>query len=163
MPLYYNCLNTGRPGPKDQVVWAHYSDVENSPLYPFGHGLSYSEFLYSNLNVEVRVKHVEVTVRVENTSSIDGEEVVQLYIRDRVASISRPVRELKAFRKLNIPAGEGADLRFELSAKDLGFYDAQGQFRIEPGQFEIHVGGSSQTQLSALIELPAAEIKNLVS
>lgn len=152
LPLYYNCLNTGRPGPKDQVVWAHYSDVENSPLYPFGHGLSYSEFLYSNLNVEVTVKHVEVTVRVENTSSIDGEEVVQLYIRDRVASISRPVRELKAFRKLNIPAGEGADLRFELSAKDLGFYDAQGQFQIEPGQFEIHVGGSSQTQLSALIE-----------
>jgi beta-glucosidase len=161
LPLYYNCLNTGRPGPKEQVVWAHYSDVENSPLYPFGHGLSYSHFAYSNLVLNVETDHVEVRASIENTSAIDGEEVVQLYIRDRVASISRPVRELKAFRKIAIATGDRVEVSFQLHAKDLGFYDAHGVFQVEPGQFEIHVGGSSQTELSGLVELSSAQVNDL--
>ena len=100
LPLYYNYLNTGRPGPKDTVVWAGYSDIENSPLYPFGHGLSYSRFDYSELNARFEDEQVRVSLAITNAEGASGEEVIQVYIHDRVASIARPVRELKAFRKL---------------------------------------------------------------
>lgn len=158
LPLYYNHLNTGRPHQKEQVIWANYSDVENSPLYPFGHGLSYSSFAYAGLNVLVQSDHVAVSVKVTNQSEIDGEEVVQLYIRDRVASVARPVRELKAFEKANIAAGSDRVITFKLTAKDLGFYGPDGAFRLEPGTFDIFVGGSSQTSLSQSIELTRQQL-----
>jgi len=161
LPLYYNHLNTGRPKPREQVVWAHYSDVDNSPLYPFGHGLSYSTFAYSDLSVSIEADHVAVRVCVSNESSIDGEEVVQLYIRDRVASVARPVRELKGFEKLPLKANTTETVTFRLFAKELGFYGPDGSFRLEPGDFGIFVGGSSQTALSQDIRLSEEQVRSL--
>ena len=161
LPLYYNHLNTGRPGPKDTVVWAGYTDVDNSPLYPFGHGLSYSWFEYSEIKASWDADGVEVSVTVANVHGPAGEEVVQVYLRDRVASITRPVRELKAFRKIGLRAGETQSVLFKLTARDLGFFNAQGRFVVEPGEFEIHVGGSSQTRLSTMIKLSADQVRDI--
>lgn len=161
MPLYYNHLNTGRPGPKDTVVWAGYRDVDNSALYPFGHGLSYSHFVYSDLQAGFEDGRVRVKVMVQNVTGPAGEETVQLYIRDRVASISRPVRELKAFRKIRLVEGEAQILTFDLDHAAFGFYKANGAFVIEPGAFEIHLGGSSQTSVSTEIWLDADQVSEL--
>lgn len=161
LPLFYNHLNTGRPGPKDTVVWAGYNDVDNSALYPFGHGLSYSRFDYSNLSVDFVSDSVQVTVSVQNVEGPPGEEVVQVYIHDRVASIARPVKELKAFRKIHLDSGELQVLVFELQAQDLGFYKADGTFAVEAGDFDIHVGGASQTHTSGHIRLTKDNIRDL--
>jgi beta-glucosidase len=158
VPLYYNYKNTGRPnlpGP-DSVFWSHYNDEENTPLYPFGYGLSYSTFNYSNLritnNFEKNSK-IEITIDVKNTGAIEGKEVVQLYIRDKYASITRPVKELKGFELLNLKAGETKAAKFELSEKELGFYDNQGKWILEKGEFEVYVGTNSQTQNKKSFEL----------
>jgi len=161
LPLYYNHLSTGRPNRKEQVVWAHYSDIDISPLYPFGHGLSYSSFTYSGLQISAQADHVSIEVTVRNESEIDGEEVVQLYLRDRVASVARPVRELKAFEKILIEAGECRTIKMKLGAKDLGFYGPSGDFRLEPGDFDIFVGGSSQAALTGTIRLSCDQLKAL--
>ncbi|MDJ0921532.1 MAG: beta-glucosidase BglX [Henriciella sp.] len=161
LPLYYNHLNTGRPNRREQVVWAHYSDVDNSPLYPFGHGLSYSTFSYSGLTVSIQSDHIAVNVTVTNESEIDGEEVIQLYIRDRVASIARPVRELKAFEKEMLKAKSSLVIELKLSARDFGFYGPDGAFRLEPGEFDIFVGGSSQTSLTQTIRLSSDQLRSL--
>jgi len=158
VPLYYNYKNTGRPnlpGP-DSVFWSHYNDEENTPLYPFGYGLSYSTFNYSNLritnNFEKNSK-IEITIDVKNTGAIEGKEVVQLYIRDKYASITRPVKELKGFELLNLKAGETKVAKFELTEKELGFYDNQGKWILEKGEFEVYVGTNSQTQNKKSFEL----------
>lgn len=151
VPIYYNYKNTGRPnlpGP-GSVFWSHYNDEKNTPLYPFGYGLSYTTFNYSNLritnNFEKNSK-IEITIDVKNTGAIEGKEVVQLYIRDKYASITRPVKELKGFELLNLKVGETKVAKFELTEKELGFYDNQGNWLIEKGEFEVYVGGNSQTQ-----------------
>ncbi|MDA9907596.1 beta-glucosidase BglX [Flavobacteriaceae bacterium] len=158
VPLYYNYKNTGRPnlpGP-DSVFWSHYNDEENTPLYPFGYGLSYSTFNYSNLritnNFEKNSK-IEITIDVKNTGAIEGKEVVQLYIRDKYASITRPVKELKGFELLNLKAGETKVAKFELTEKELGFYDNQGKWMLEKGEFEVYVGTNSQTKNKKSFEL----------
>ena len=143
LPLYYNHLNTGRPGPRREIVWAHYSDVENSPLYPFGYGLSYSHFEYQYPLIKVENDHVLVQFEITNTSERDGTEIAQVYIRDRVASIARPILELKAFEKVSIAARGTVEITVKLAAKDLGFYGPDGDFRLEPGEFDVFVGGSS--------------------
>ena len=153
IPIYYNHLNTGRPGPMHEVTWAHYTDEQNTPLYAFGHGLSYSWFEYSELATHIESDHVAVSFRVKNAGHRDGEEVAQLYIRDRVASIARPVKELKGFEKLSLAAGETKQLHMTLSRDELGFYNAQGRFVIEPGTFDVFVGGSSNTSLQAVFEI----------
>ncbi|GGY37872.1 beta-glucosidase BglX [Parvularcula lutaonensis] len=153
IPIYYNHLNTGRPGPRDVVFWQHYIDESNDPLYPFGHGLSYTEFDYSRLRVRNRGDQVEVSVRVRNTGDVEGEEVVQLYIRDRVASIARPVRELKGFEKVSLKPGEARRVSFTLTDEELGFYGPRGDYRVEPGAFDVFVGGSSEADLTATFEL----------
>ena len=152
IPIYYNYLNTGRPGPMDLVFWSHYTDETNAPLYPFGHGLSYTRFKYSKLRARIRKDGIEVSVRVENTGDLDGQEVVQLYIHDRVASVSRPERELKAFRKVTIEAGEKQTVKFLLSDNELGFFNSRGEFVVEAGEFDFFVGGSSTTELSVTTE-----------
>lgn len=162
LPLYYNHMNTGRPGPKETVVWAGYADVETTALYPFGHGLSYSHFVYSNLAVAYQEGHIEVQVAIQNVEGPPGEETVQVYVHDRVASIARPVRELKAFKKLRLESGEYQALTFRLKAKDLGFYKADGTFAVEAGEFDIYVGGSSYAQLSARIRLSSEDVESLV-
>ncbi|MFB6319053.1 beta-glucosidase BglX [Saccharicrinis sp. FJH54] len=153
-PIYYNHLNTGRPGPNTDVFWSHYMDVANTPLYPFGYGLSYSGFDYSGLQVDASdPKAVKVSVTVKNTSDRDGEEVTQLYIRDRFASVARPVKELKGFEKYMLKAGESKTISFILTAKELGFYDNDGRFVVEPGMFDVMVGTSSDKGLTGEFEL----------
>lgn len=155
LPIYYNQKSTGRPTPPggDVVFWSHYSDISNDPLYPFGHGFSYSNFTYSGLKVSNEGRKVTVSVDVKNESERPGEEVIQLYIHDIVASVTRPNKELKAFEKTLIEAGQTRTITFELDESHLGFYDNQGNYIIEPGAFDIYVGGSSNTSLGTQISI----------
>jgi beta-glucosidase len=145
IPIYYNHKNTGRPGPGDYVFWSRYTDESNAPLYPFGYGLSYSTFEYLDLNISMGSGYNEVLVQVtvKNTGKVSGEEVVQLYLRDCVASITRPVKELKGFKKIELAAGESKTVHFTLKEDALGFYNNQGEYIVEPGEFDVMVGGSS--------------------
>ncbi len=155
VPIYYNHKNTGRPGPIDLVFWSHYIDQTNDPLYVFGHGLSYTNFEYADL----AISPTEVSVKVNNTGAMDGEEVVQLYIRDLIASSTRPVKELKGFEKVFIKSGENKTIKFKIDQETLGFYNNQGEFVVEPGKFKIMVGGSSKTALEGdyIYKNPTAE------
>lgn len=156
VPIYYNHKNTGRPylGPKDpeQKYKSRYIDSDNSPLYPFGYGLSYTKFEYSNLKLSSNTLSasgkLKVTVDVANTGNYDGEEVVQLYIKDAVGSVTRPVKELKGFKKLLLKKGTKQTVEFEISSADLKFYNINMQFVAEPGDFEVFVGGSSAATLN---------------
>ena len=153
IPVYYNHYNTGRPhvdgrnGPDDFWV-SRYRDIPNAPLFPFGYGLSYSSFEYSKptiLKNEITQNDtVRVSVSVKNTSQRDGIEIAQLYIRDVTASRVRPVKELKDFKRLNIPAGASREVIFEVPAPALGFYDENGRYLLEPGAFRVFVGGNSR-------------------
>ncbi len=158
IPIYYNYKNTGRPIDKDNnVFWSHYIDVENTPLYPFGHGLSYTTFNYSNFRISkesVSVNDaIKVSVNVTNTGKYDGKEVVQLYIRDMVGSNTRPVRELKGFELIELKVGETKTVEFTLDKNTLGFYNNDGKFITEPGDFKVFIGGSSTTTLEGQFEL----------
>lgn len=147
-PIYYNHYSTGRPGAQEMVFWTHYTDEDNSPLYPFGYGLSYTTFEYSGLKVDASDnENVKVSATVKNTGERAGEEAVQLYIRDKVASVTRPVKELKGFRKILLQAGESRTVEFTLTAAELGFYDNDGNFIVEPGEFEVMVGTNSREGL----------------
>ncbi|MEP0367406.1 MAG: beta-glucosidase BglX [Cyclobacteriaceae bacterium] len=160
-PLYYNHKNTGRPvamEDKTMVFWSHYSDVEKTPLYPFGYGLSYTTFDYSDLKVVVKSEssqdpEIEVSVTLNNTGRYDGKEVVQLYIQDPVASVTRPVRELKGFDLSDIKSGESKTIKFTLDETNLGFFDNEGNYVVEPGEFKVFVGGSSQTSFGKAFTL----------
>lgn len=148
VPIGYRQFTTGRPDPRPEVFWSHYIDESNAPLYPFGHGLSYTSFGYSDLKVNAQDKtKVRVSVNVKNTGKVDGEEVVQLYIRDKVARPVRPVKELKGFNKLRLGPGEQRQVEFVLTKDDLGYYNNAGEFIFEPGAFDVMVGGSSETEL----------------
>ena len=143
-PLYYNLRSTGRPtGKGQQVFWSHYTDAEKTPLYPFGYGLSYTEFEYADLTAEVSgtVEDFEVSVSVEvkNIGSYAGTEVVQLYVHDPVASRARPVRELKGFEKISLDQGESKKVEFLLTPSELSFWTANNQNITEPGEFEIMI------------------------
>lgn len=149
VPIYYNYFNTGRPGPIDLVFWAHYTDEKNAPLYPFGHGLSYTEFEYTNLQIDTSDNNaIKVGITVKNIGKVTGEEVAQLYIRDNVASVVRPVKELKGFEKFSLEPNESKQVQFTLTNKELGFYDQEGNFIVEPGTFDVMVGTSSQKGLT---------------
>ena len=156
IPIYYNYKNTGRPTlpAPGKVFWSHYQDVENSPLYPFGYGLSYTTFEYSNLQAQaVSDKEVTVSVTLKNSGKLTGKEVVQLYIRDHYASVTRPVRELKGFELVSLEPNESKEISFTLTEKELGFYNNQGDFVLEPGDFSIFVGGDSNAKLETKITL----------
>lgn len=153
VPIYYNYKNTGRPGPKWEVFWSHYTDETNAPLYPFGYGLSYTKFDYSNLRMQGEKAKIRVIVNVKNIGKVAGEEVVQLYIRDKVASVTRPVKELKGFEKISLKSGESKDVTFLLTEKELGFYNNQGKFIYEAGDFDIMVGGNSAQLLTKTVTL----------
>ncbi len=150
VPLFYNHKNTGRPL---ETAWfqkfrSNYLDVTNEPLYPFGYGLSYTTFRYGNLGLSNTTMSaggtITVSVDVTNTGKYDGKEVVQLYIRDKVGSVTRPVKELKAFKKIMLRSGETQTVNFDLSVEALKFYNADLQFLAEPGDFDIFVGGNSR-------------------
>jgi beta-glucosidase len=142
VPLYYNHFSTGRPTNRENnVFWTHYIDEKNTPLFPFGYGLSYTSFAYSALQInDSDPNAVEVSVVVMNTGNRTGEEVVQLYIQDPAATYARPVRELKGFEKIELAAGEAQTVTFRLTPKELGYYHPDGTFVTEPGTFNVQVG-----------------------
>ncbi len=160
VPIYYNHKNTGRPDPYDNpkmVFWSHFTDVDKTPLFSFGHGLSYTSFAYSDLKLSANKASVNddvtVSVTVKNTGKVAGKEVVQLYIRDLVGSVSRPVKELKGFEMIELNPSESKTVNFILNKSSLGFYNNDGKFIIEPGDFKVFVGGSSITALETDLEL----------
>ncbi|MDB9888547.1 beta-glucosidase BglX, partial [Polaribacter sp.] len=152
IPIYYNHKSNGRPNssPSGVVFWSHYIDESNKPLYPFGHGLSYTTFSYNNLSViKVSKESFKVSVIVKNTGNVKGKEVVQLYIRDLIGSITRPVKELKGFELISLEPNQEIKVSFNLTKDELGFFNDKGEFIIEPGDFKVFVGGSSETVLEA--------------
>ncbi|MGC1631225.1 MAG: beta-glucosidase BglX [Gelidibacter sp.] len=156
VPIYYNHKSTGRPSDPGQgeVFWSHYTDVGNAPLYPFGYGLSYTSFGYSDLKVEMVSKNkLTVSVKLTNIGDVKGKEVAQLYLRDEFASVTRPVRELKGFEMVELNPKESKIVTFTLSEAELGFYDNDGKFIVEPGTFSVFVGGSSDAALTAQFEI----------
>ena len=148
VPLYYNHMHTGRPPVENQKYTSKYLDVPWTPLYPFGFGLSYTQFRISNLQLSAATLRpdgrVTVSVDVENTGQRAGDEVVQLYIRDVAASVTRPVKELKGFQRVALKPGEKRRVEFVLGPEHLGFYNRDLRFVVEPGEFKIMVGANSE-------------------
>ncbi|MGM9787394.1 MAG: beta-glucosidase BglX [Candidatus Cryptobacteroides sp.] len=164
IPIYYAHKNTGRPlgGPDGTDKWfvkfrSNYLDVDNDPVYPFGYGLSYTEFAYSPVSLSSETMTAEgkikASVRVSNTGKRAGKEVVQLYIQDVKASTSRPVRELKGFEKISLEPGESRTVEFEIGIDALEFWNQQMVYGAEPGRFKVYIGGDSTTSNSAEFEL----------
>jgi len=162
VPIYYNHKNTGRPIDAGKGGWftkflSNYMDVSNEPLYPFGYGLSYTTFSYSELKLDKQkltpTGKITVSVTLTNTGKYDGAEVTQLYIRDMVGSITRPVKELKGFQKVFLKAGESRILNFTITPADLAFYNSELQFKSEPGDLKVFVGTNSASVLETSFEL----------
>ena len=158
VPLYYNHKNTGRPLPEGQWFQkfrSNYLDVSNDPVYPFGYGLSYTNFTYGDLKLSSTSlkgsQTLKASVDVTNSGNVDGKEVVQLYIRDMVGSITRPVKELKGFQKIFLKAGETKTVTFDVTSNDLKFYNSQLKYDWEPGDFIIMVGGNSRDVKSGTV------------
>lgn len=153
IPIHYNMKNTGRPIESDNKYLSRYLDISNEPLYPFGYGLSYTEFDYSPIVLSSKTMtnsdSIKVSVKVSNTGNYQGEEVVQLYIKDKVASVSRPIKELKAFKKIQLKVGETQTVEFTITNKELSFYRLDMSFGSEPGDFMIFIGGNSVDNQSA--------------
>ena len=157
IPIFYAHKNSGRPAPHvgepEDRYYSHYIDAPNTPLYSFGFGLSYTTFAFEGVRLNSPVLRADgaplvVTVRVSNTGSRSGETVVQLYVRDRVGSVTRPVRELKGFAKIALNVGESREIEFKLTPNDLAFWRADMTFGPEPGQFDLFIGGDSTATLS---------------
>ncbi|MCA9734869.1 MAG: beta-glucosidase BglX [Deferribacteres bacterium] len=161
IPIYYNHKNTGRPPDKDIVWTSKYIDIDWTPLYPFGYGLSYTTFAYKNLNLNknqmVKTDTLDVSVEVHNTGKVDGDEVVQLYIQDEVGSVTRPVKQLRNFKRIHLRAGEMKRVSFKISAEDLQFYNIAMKNVVEPGFFKVYVGGNSVDLLEKRFELVATK------
>ncbi len=158
IPLYYNHKNTGRPLPQGQWFQkfrSNYLDVSNDPVYPFGYGLSYTNFTYGDLklsNTSLKGNQtLKASVDVTNSGNVDGEEVVQLYIRDLVGSITRPVKELKGFQKIFLKAGETKTVTFNITPEELKFYNSELKYDWEPGDFIIMIGGNSRDVKSGTV------------
>ncbi len=156
VPIYYNYKNTGRPVTEYKFT-SKYLDVPNTPLYPFGYGLSYTTFSYNNLRLSAaKIKmsdSLRVSVEVKNTGKVKGDEVVQLYIQDEVASVTRPVKELKAFRRITLNASETKTVEFVLQPEQLAFYNLAMKRVVEPGAFKVFVGTNSAEVLEARFEV----------
>jgi beta-glucosidase len=153
VPIYYNYKNTGRPtmSEPESVFWSHYSDEKNTPLYPFGYGLSYSKFEYSNLKLSSnsfsKNGELKVSFTLKNIGKVAGKEVSQMYIRDLVASSTRPVKELKGFELVELQPNESKEVTFTINEKMLQFFTANSKWETEPGDFKVFIGGSSKTTL----------------
>lgn len=162
-PLYYNHLNTGRPVPDGNKVFrkyqSNYIDVPQGPLYPFGYGLSYTTYQYSGVSLSASTMKpdgtVTASVTVTNTGARDGDEIVQFYIHNRYASILRPVKELKGFKRIHLAKGESKVVSFNIDAAALSYYDAEGKPVLEPGDFDIMIGPNSKQVNSAKLTFVA--------
>ena len=160
-PLYYNHLNTGRPVEDGSKVFrkyqSNYTDVTQGPLYPFGYGLSYTTYSYSPVKLSSPTmtagSKVTATATITNTGNRDGDEIVQFYIRDRFASIVRPVKELKGFQRVHLAKGESKAVSFDIDASTLSFYDNEGKPVLEPGDFDIMIGTNSGNVQTAKLTL----------
>jgi beta-glucosidase len=157
LPLYYNHKNTGRPPSEQERFTSKYSDVSWTPLYPFGHGLSYTTFAYRNLRLGAdRIAlgdSITVSVEVSNTGDRAGDEVVQLYVRDEVGSVTRPVKELRGFERVSLTPGQSETVTFTLGPAELAFFGQDMQRIVEPGFFTVFVGTSSEQVESARFEI----------
>jgi beta-glucosidase len=148
IPIYYNHENTGRPYDPNNKYTSKYLDLPNGPLYSFGFGLSYTTFTLAGLHLSShqmsrRGGHIDVTVTVKNAGSHDGDEVVQLYLHDPVASIVQPVRRLRGYQRVSLSAGQHKDVTFRLTTADVGFYDNDAKFVVETGAIQVYVGNTS--------------------
>ena len=162
MPLYYNHKSTGRPGADGEdagsVFWSHYQDEKNTALYPFGFGLSYTSFKYSNIKLSKKVlikdnDELIASVKLTNSGKLKGKEVVQLYIKDKFASSTRPVRELKGFQMIELNPGETKNVSFKINSKMLEFYSSRNIWESENGDFELFIGTNSNTKRKESFEL----------
>jgi len=177
VPIYYNQKNTGKPPSPEKIV--HIDDIEArapqtslgmsafhldagyTPLFPFGFGLSYADFRYDN----IRVSHAEVplggtltiSADLTNRGDVAADEVVQLYVRDLVGNVTRPVKELKGFRRLRVAPGETVTVSFDLHTDDLAFFGRNNRLMVEPGDFHAWIGGSSDTELTTAFRLVAGD------
>ncbi|HLF50877.1 beta-glucosidase BglX [Flavobacterium sp.] len=155
VPIYYNYKNTGRPtmNEPESVFWSHYGDQKNTPLYPFGYGLSYSKFDYSNLQLSKKSfskeDQIQVSVMVKNSGKVTGKEVVQMYIRDLVGSITRPVKELKGFEMIELQPGESKKVSFTIDKKTIEFFTANQKWEAEAGDFKVFIGTNSAQTIEA--------------
>lgn len=176
IPLYYGQKHSGKPASEHSFVHmndvavrapqtslgmaATHLDTHFSALFPFGFGLSYSQFEYQHISVDPAILNIGQELSIEadvlNTGEVDAEEIVQLYVRDMVASVTRPVRELKGFKRVLIKAGETKRIKFNLTLHDLGFYDRSMKFRTEPGHFQAWIGGSSEANMKTEFEIAHA-------
>lgn len=159
LPLYYNYKSTGRPNQENDpkvVFWSHYSDETNTALYPFGYGLSYSKFEYSNLQLDKTSftdnEYITVSVDLKNNSQVIGKEVVQMYVRDLVGSFARPIKELKDFEIIELKPYETKTITFSINKKTIEFYTANSIWEAEQGDFKVFVGGSSDATLEATFQ-----------
>ena len=157
VPLYYNHKNTGRPPDANNKYTSKYLELPWTPLFPFGYGLSYTQFKFTNLQLSApRIRpdgSLTATVELENTGQRAGDEVVQLYIRDVAASITRPVKELKGFQRITLQPGEKKRVEFKLTARELGFYNREMRFVVEPGEFRVMVGPNSVELIESKFEV----------
>ena len=157
LPLYYNHYNTGRPPDANQKYTSKYLDIPWTPLFPFGYGLSYTQFKFTNLQLSTPSIQpngsVTVGVDVENIGKRVGEEVVQLYIRDVAASVTRPVKELKGFERIRLEPGAKRRVEFTLNREHLGFYDRKMRFVVEPGEFKVMVGPNSEELVQTSLQV----------
>ena len=157
VPIYYNHMNTGRPPDAGNRYNSKYFDLPWTPLFPFGFGLSYTTFKISNLQLSApRIGvngKVTVSVEVENTGRRAGDEVVQLYIRDPVASMTRPVKELKGFQRVSLQAGEKRRVEFVLGPEHLGFWNREMRYVVEPGEFRVMVGANSAETIESTFQV----------
>lgn len=157
VPIYYNHMNTGRPPEAENRYTSKYYDLPWTPLFPFGYGLSYTTFKISNLQLSAQKiganGKVTVTVEVENTGRRAGDEVVQLYIRDPVATMTRPVKELKGFQRISLQPGEKKKVEFILGPEHLGFWNREMRYVVEPGEFRVMVGSNSVDVIEAKFEV----------
>jgi beta-glucosidase len=157
VPVYYNYKNTGRPTNRYNHFTSKYIDAPSTPLYPFGYGLSYTTFSYKDLALSSKKIGtdgiVRVTVDVTNSGNRDGEEVVQMYIRDEAGSVTRPVKELRGFKKIALKAGETKRVEFALEPNDLAMYNREMKWVVEPGSFKVFVGTNSAENLEDEFEV----------
>ncbi len=153
VPIYYDHKNTGRPASDSDHYTSKYLDLTNTPLYPFGYGLSYTTFSYEGLTVSPNILRsndsIIVSAEVRNTGKRSGEEIVQLYVHDKVASVTRPVKELKGFQRISLAPGESKRVQFVLKADQLKFTNLAMKYTVEPGQFEVFVGPNSAEGFSS--------------
>lgn len=159
IPIYYDHKNTGRPFASYDKYTSKYIDIDHTPLYPFGYGLSYTAFSYSNLTDDRGRAGLQdsviVSALVKNTGTREGDEVVQLYVRDLVASVTRPVKELKGFQRIALKPGEEKSVRFAVRISDLSFYNLEMHHVVEPGVFKVYIGGNSVDVIEGQFEVVA--------